>query len=1265
MKILNNTFVIFSLLVLMVAILMLSLGAMAERRGEDANPPDQDDWIIDSPGNYIGNETNWEEVIQNPPPAEPTVVEHIDEIELDGNIYIRSGGELTLFNVTINMTDSEGFSIYIEEGGTLIMERGTALMALTKIYNGISGHIGVLEIGGTFSMNNSQFFSIDDLYSNSSAASISLNGSTILLLNSAKIRNQHLTFADVTINSENGSALNLDNCTVDWVGGSAQSASTSSEIDTIAVFDSIFNISDVVIKSGSSFNAALYLSSSTLHAVSDSEFRSTRNAIPIYAQDSTITIEDGVRFHTKGNTLFYAEDSTVDISDAMIGYRFWNSFTYIPGFQFDNCDVTFDDVQIFRIMGYAIFAEDSDISITHCNFWNVTEDAVHLERGTLDIDSTNFYNIHGNAIYLDEGSGVISNVIMDEDDRNHTVDDLPYPPIYSGFGYGVQGYGIQIIDSDLDVMDCTFTALERDAIHAFGSTVDINGSTFRSPGWMDTNTVNGLYFENSTGEITGNEFNTPYRRGGWDLFVLNKLPMDIDEFTSGNTFNEGRIGRIEFTLYVQAINELGGGVSQAEVNLTNVYGENTKITSTIAGGWVNTPFTVPGFELFRHETVNNETNETEESFTNKSYSDYHLILSKEYHTYNFTVTTELDVNLTRSMNLQVTINVSSPELTIKSAGIFPRVLQGESIEITVVLMNLGEGWANGVDISYYYALNGTRDWVLFGSSIRQVPGIFSGGNSSVYTTFIPVNAPLGDYSFKITVDPDDLIIERDEDNNEFIIEEAFSVVSRPRIFIEFPIDQEKLVGTYTISGYAEDDYDNDISIKLNIDGMPFTVNDVTNTGELVLWSFTWDTTMYDLTQGKDRYPNGEHVIAVRCTNNNLPGYDESNWVNVTVVVANPPALEWQKPVEDELINVTGIVPIYTVELRVVAKHDLQTIRLQVDDGEWMSMSNLGTYFKTTLDTSKYRDGEHTLTYNATYGYGYITDTITVRMNSPNVDSLPLIDFDYTLTESGITVTGTAVDDHKIEWVKIRLDEGQWILMNESQGNVSEIYHFWGRSQLSPDSHVITIQAYDGFDSVTETQWFVVDLFYDLTIVDITAPLNVVEGQWVNFSLLVRNTGPYTSPPVVLDLSIGAISRTVHDIVIGPNSQQLIKISWKASVGNHTIGAVINPSQRNDETDPNNNEIVSDNIVVKKTQVESTSEDTDMGTILIAVLVIMLVLGVIIAVVSLSGRGQNMEDTTYPPSTPRQPSNIPPSPPPSSHLPPPPSSELPPPPPPEP
>jgi len=66
--------------------------------GEDATPPSMGNWIIDSPGNIITNET----------------------IILNGDLLIKTGGSLTFRNVTLLMNCSFNgtFNIEVEKGGT-------------------------------------------------------------------------------------------------------------------------------------------------------------------------------------------------------------------------------------------------------------------------------------------------------------------------------------------------------------------------------------------------------------------------------------------------------------------------------------------------------------------------------------------------------------------------------------------------------------------------------------------------------------------------------------------------------------------------------------------------------------------------------------------------------------------------------------------------------------------------------------------------------------------------------------------------------------------------------------------------------------------------------------------------------------------------------------------------------------------------------------------------------------------------------------------
>jgi len=1218
-------------IVAMGFILTLS-DSSAERKGEDSDPPEHDDWIIDSLGNYIGNETDWVELVQNEPPAEPTEIPHNDHIDIDGNIIIKNGGELTLFNTTINMTDHNDYTVIIEEGGLLIMEMGDDGNATCMITNNNESHMGSMEINGDLTMNWSSITNVRDIYLNSSQNTISVRNSSFMIYNTFHLNNQNRSFYSTSIYSYIGTVLSLYNSSVFMKGGFFESSSNTTRDNVIHMEDSTMVAEDVQITSGSDENNCIYLEDSTFSAINETAIRAISNGSLIYSIGSYVNLSNVSKANTFGNIFMRFYESHVTISDMKFGVDRRGSNTTRPGLYFRDCDAQFENVNFFRINEIGIEGEDTNLTMQNCNFWNITNNAIQLEGGNIILDTVGFYNIQGDGINLFDINGRMVNVTMDEDDRNHTY-GLPFPPIYTSLGYGVQGYGIFAEDSDIDIINSTFSALEMDAVHAIDSTVDIRGSNFRSTGWMDTNDVHGIYMENSKGQITENRFNNPYRGDGFDLFALDMSPMNMTDFVQLNNFSDGRTFQQKFTLFVRVVDGDGDGVVDADVNLSNTYGEDTRITSTTLGGWGRSAFTIPAYEVYRHTKYNETTNETTEYFTNKSFNDHHIIVSKEYKTYNFTVTTERDINISKSMNVEILLNVSTSELIIKSAGVFPRVLQGDNIEIIAVIMNQGEKRVTDVNISYYYALKDTLDWTWFGSDIMDIPGLFNGGNHTQHITTSTVDAPLGIYDFMIVIDPENAVNERNESNNNFTTAQGFQVISRPRIFIDHPLDMEMINGTYLVAGYAEDDYSNDLNIELRIDGVEITVSDTTPTGEMVQWRFNWDTKAYDFTQGKDKYPNGQHIISARCSNNNPSGFDRSDWYDITVIVANTPELHFLHPEDGEFVNVSGTMALYPVEIKVEVFHDLSSVKFKMDNGSWQGMNLLGTVFKSMLDTSKYMDGYHTLSFNASWGYGTITETVSILLNSPNKDSLPVIEADYTLTDDDFTVQGTTTDDFKVEWVEIRLDDDPWILLNQSQANFATFQHSWERRLLTPDSHSFSVRAFDGFDTVDLTIWFPVYILYDLTILDIEIPTNVSEDDWVNFTVVVENTGPYASPEGSLILYIGNIMRTVDGLSIPAHTKQNIFISWRARPGNHTISAEINPTQKNDETDPSNNIHVDDPLLVKETYVPESEDETDITSYLIVAAIITVILGIVAGAAFISSGKKKKDEIPPPPPMP--------------------------------
>ena len=1195
---LKRLWILISAMTLLLILVCTLPQSTAERRGEDSNPPGEGKWIINSKGNYIANETLWVEY----PVDDPEDLTFFDEsVKVNGSVVIRDGGSLTLFNTTINMTDHEGFTFTIEKGGELIMTNLSAVM------NNNGSLIGSVEINGKLEVRNGYIGHALNIFANSSDAQLSLNDCMLSTNRSVYLRNQNLTMNETIIESNLDTPLIVSNSTLDWNGGSAYTLSNSTWAPILDIRDSSVNLSGVSVSTYSVNNTIVVLSNSTFNAYNRTSLGAGARGIPIQAHDSIITLTDLRRFSTHGDTLMECTDSEVHIFDINIGYMTPRVKLYIPGFNFDGCDVTFDNVSFFRIRGTVLTAVDSYLTIRDSVFWNSTSTALELTDSDLTIDSTAFYNIRGDAINLEDGTAQLTDLIFDEDDRNFT-NGLPYPPIYSGYGYGIYGHPITIRDSHAVIINCSFSAHEMDAIHLLNTPFIIEDCEFRSAGDNGIAIVHGIWLDNSKGPILNNTFYTPYRGGGFDVYAQTLVPMDMDRFMGGNNFSDGRIIHQRFTLNVKVTDDKGDGIDHVEVNLTNNGGEGRKITETITGGWIRSPFNVPAFEIFKDDDGRDSGQGRGDEFSNYSYNDYQLILTKEYSGYNFSIIGNTWVTIDRSGDLIVIFDVSTPDLVVKGAGGYPMVLRMSPLEMSVIIMNHAEGEAEDVDIGIYYSDVDSEEWTRLGSVSTDVPGIFDGGDHHLVSITLPADMARGVYSMQVRIDPEDLIPERHEDNNNHTIPETFEVFTLPRARITHPLESEIISGTLLVGGYVADDYGNDLDIELRIDGTIVTVVDYSKQSDGVYWNFSWDTTGYDDALGRDSFPNGPHILSTRSRNSNPNGLDISDWSNSTVIVANAPELAFKNPQDGEFINITEGVPLYRVEVQVLDFRDLSNVKLRIDGGPYRYMSPFGSTYRYNLDISKFSDGPHSMECIGVWGYGNESDTLSFLLNSPSDETLPLIFADHEVTDDGLTVSGTAWDDYMITQVKVRLDNESWIIVDDSGGNTSEFEYFWPLELLTPDTHNVTIEASDGFDSWNIVLWFQVQFFYDLTLLDITLPSYVLEGDWINFTVEARNTGPYASPPVDLNLYIGHLMRTIHNISIPSNSDLPIQVSWRAKPGNHSISAGINPSQKNYERDPTNNLYLDGGILYVDALEIETPEDDSESNMRTYVAIIAIILG---------------------------------------------------------
>jgi len=92
--------------------------AGAARSGAQSNPPANGDWIINTTGNSIDNETL---VVTEGPGDPPSIIYTDNRISLKGNLTITADGELNLSDVWImfDTTEDNLFHINVEAGGTL------------------------------------------------------------------------------------------------------------------------------------------------------------------------------------------------------------------------------------------------------------------------------------------------------------------------------------------------------------------------------------------------------------------------------------------------------------------------------------------------------------------------------------------------------------------------------------------------------------------------------------------------------------------------------------------------------------------------------------------------------------------------------------------------------------------------------------------------------------------------------------------------------------------------------------------------------------------------------------------------------------------------------------------------------------------------------------------------------------------------------------------------------------------------------------------
>jgi len=266
-----------------------------------------------------------------------------------------------------------------------------------------------------------------------------------------------------------------------------------------------------------------------------------------------------------------------------------------------------------------------------------------------------------------------------------------------------------------------------------------------------------------------------------------------------------------------------------------------------------------------------------------------------------------------------------PDLTVVGIEVEGTPIVNEIATVDVTIANVGDGDAEGFNVSLY------ADGELVG--VKTVESLVAGGEVTLEFEWTPSEAKT--YELRAVVDPDNVIDESNETNNEMTV--TVEVQSLPDLTVldveveGTPIANEIATVNVTIANVGEGDAGEfNVSLYEKFDGEPIELVDVKTVdslmaGEVKIVEFEWTPS-----------EAGTYLLGAWVDSDNV--VDESNETNnimtVTVEVLEPANVF----VEDFSVNVTeGIVPLVVeINATVVNTGDVPgeiTVHFYIDGSE--------------------------------------------------------------------------------------------------------------------------------------------------------------------------------------------------------------------------------------------------------------------------------------------------------------------------------------------
>jgi len=432
--------------------------------------------------------------------------------------------------------------------------------------------------------------------------------------------------------------------------------------------------------------------------------------------------------------------------------------------------------------------------------------------------------------------------------------------------------------------------------------------------------------------------------------------------------------------------------------------------------------------------------------------------------------------------------------------------------------------------------------------------------------------------------------------------------SPPEVTITSHAMDEEVSGIVPIAGgFSDDDGADDVTdVKIRVDGGAWEdAQKGTDT-----WQYDWDTTYSD---------NELHTLEVAAWDA-LGIMSEITSVNLSLM--NLPAIEIT-PLTDDTVNgaesgdsvdISGTTTEneysgyeisrvnITIKKKAAGSLDDEII---VDDAGADQISGSWENWKFTwTGINSLADGEYEImasVYDAQDFYGEDTYTVTVKADNPASDPVINITTEspFSLDNPTNTIEGTAADDYMVTLVQYKLaGDDEW---EDAVGTDTWSFDVLKTIVEPGESDVYEVRAYDGqgYSAIATITVERPNPTYDLGVsnVQITGVLKVGAPATLGITITKTGTGNIEGVDLTVYIGTGASKVIIADKVVAnfstaQKTETIVFTPTIDHIGLKDITVVIDPSEKVNDPDRSNNEVLKVTTAVQKGDTGDDDSDDD-------------------------------------------------------------------------